>query len=406
MSGFQEQLDRELGKRGLAPVTAPSKPSLFSGESFLRGLALCSVLLLGLVGWAWFNADATKQENQKKLASKTAIIQNDANEVYRIGEESGQPVLTMPQVDLTQSTPASSEGVPTPPPPVETAQNAAPTQTPIKPVTKNENSLIEAPVAGLYESTSVGLLPARREEDNLTPFEAYKRPFQRQSDKPVLSFVIFDAGLSRAQTEKIINDFPPEVTLAFSPYSRDLKLLTDVARQDGHEVWLTLPLETKNYPLDDPGPSSLLVNASAEQNKSRLMTLLASTQGYAGFFSQKDHVFRREDAVVNPALQEIFERGLAIIDTNTSLYSFVGELASRRDYPNAKINFWLDDNLTAVALNQKTRQMIEFANANGKALVMLRPNPASLNALDKFLKSAAAKDYQIAPASAQIKYGE
>ena len=403
MSGFQDQLDRELDKRGLAPVTASRKPSLFSVRSFFKGLAICSIFLLVVIAWAWFNADNTRQERQEKLASKTAIIQKDVSEVYRIGEASGSPVLTMPTVDLTQT--PSNEQTPSPPP-AQAVDNTTPAETIIKTVSGGKDALIEAPVAGLYESASVGLLPTRREEDNLTPFEAYKRPFQRQSDKPLLSFVIFDAGLSREQTEKIINDFPPEVTLVFSPYSRDLKLLTDVARQDGHEVWLTLPLETKNYPLDDPGPSSLLVNASAEQNKSRLISLLASTQGYAGFFSQKDHVFRREDAVVNPALQEIFERGLAIIDSNTSLYSFVGELAARRDYPNAKINLWLDDNLTAVALNQKTRQMIEFANANGKAIVMLRSNPASLKALDKFLKSAAAKDYQLAPASAQIKYGE
>ena len=402
MSGFQQQLNEELSKRSLAPVGEFEEP-LFSSKAFFQGLVGCSLLLLLIILWAWFNAAETRKENQKRLASKTAIIQKDISQVYRMGEDTGQPVLTMPAVDLTQAPPKGQ--VPTPPP-VEIVEKTPPKDQVTKPVSGGKGALIEAPVAGLYESTSVGLLPTRREEDNLTPFEAYKRPFQRKSDKPLLSFVIFDAGLSREQTEKIISDFPPEVTLVFSPYSRDLKLMTDVARQDGHEVWLTLPLETKNYPLDDPGPSSLLINASAEQNKSRLMSLLASTQGYAGFFSQKDHVFKREDAVVNPALQEIFERGLAIIDSNTSLYSFVGDLAARRDYPNAKINFWLDENLTPLAMNQKTRQMIEFANANGQAIVMLRPNPASLNALDKFLKSATAKDYQLAPASAQIKYGE
>lgn len=402
MNGFQEQLDEEIDKRGLraADVSESSKTvkkkALFSLPSFLKGLVVCGLFGAVVIGWVWFKSDDTMKIIQDKLASKTAIVEKDSSAIYRLGET--QPVLRMPDVNLAlEETPAIVKKI-------DSTESIKPVSMASK--SKNGKELVSAPVPGLYENTSAGMLPMVRKEDSLTPFEAYKRPFVKTSDKPLLSIIFFDAGLSRKMTEGLIENFPPEVTLSLSPYSRDLKLLTDVARQNGHEVWLTLPMETKNYPLNDPGPSTLLVNASVEQNKNRLNAVLSSTQGYAGFVSQKDHVFKREDANVNPAIREIFDRGLAVLDSNPSLYSFVGDIASQHDYPNAKNNFWLDDDLTPMGLNQKIRQMIEYGESGDNLVVMLHTTPASVKALQKFLHSAAAEKFQLAPVSAQIRYGE
>jgi polysaccharide deacetylase 2 family uncharacterized protein YibQ len=240
----------------------------------------------------------------------------------------------------------------------------------------------------------------------VTPFDAYKRPFKPQEGKIKLSVVITDVGLSQEATTKIINNFPPDVTLAFSPYGTSVKILVDQARESGHEAWMVLPMETSKYPLDDPGPSTLLLNASVAQNQQRLTSVLASANGYVGFVAQKNHAFRAEDSMTNPSISEIFDRGLAIADSNTNVSSFVARTAARNNYPHVKNNFWLDDNLTPLALNQKIRQLIEYGQIHNKAVIMMNPYPASLNALQKFLNSAAAQDFQLAPLSAQVTYGQ
>ena len=401
MSGFQDQLDAEIEKRGLNPeedqaaeTSAPkNKQASFSIASFIKGMVLCAVCLLVLIGWAWLKGDDTKEAMDNKLASKTAIIKQSDTDTFRLGD--AQPVLKMPPVE------AENENISDPQPKPTTASDTA-----LLEKFDGTGALVSAPVPGLYDSTGDGLLPKPRQDDGLTPFEAYKRPFKKNNEQPIVSIVITDLGISRSKTEKIIEDMPADITLAFSPYSRDLKLLTDVARKAGHEVWLTLPLETKNYPINDPGPSTLLVNASVEQNKSRLTSTLAATHGYAGFVSEKNHVFRREDADVNPSIQEIFDRGLAILDSNTSVSSFVGGLAAKKDYPHAKNNFWLDDNMTPIALNQQIRKMMEYAQGADRVIVMLHPYPASLKTIQKFLDSEASKNFQIAPISAQVTYGE
>lgn len=415
MSNFQDQLEKEIDKRGLRDKDAESdsaeilqkpKKSLFSFAAFFKGLVVCSLFSAGIIGWAWFKSADTAKINAEKLGSKTTIIQKDASDIYRLGGSESQPVLRMPSVDLTDK--EAPQNIPeTHIPKPHILETKTSETSPISPITTDDkNSLVPAPVPGLYENASEGMLPIIRKEDNISPFEAYKRPFQKTSEKPLLSIIFFNMGLSRKMTEGLIQNLPAEVSFSFSPYAQDLKLLTDISRKAGHEVWLTLPMETKNYPFDDPGPLTLLVNASVEQNKGRLTSILASTQGYVGFVSQKNHIFKREDANVNPAFQEVFDRGLAILDSKPSLYSFVGDLASKNDYPNAKNNFWLDDDLTPLALNKKIRQIIEYGKSGGSLIVMVRPYPTSVKALQKFLHSAAADRFQLAPVSAQIEYGE
>lgn len=385
MSEFQTQLEEEIEKRDQEKQDAISidsaqyknKKCFFSFGAFFKGLIVCSLFLSGILIWAWFKSEDTAKQLEEKLASKTAIVKEEISYgTYHIDEQ--KPVLTMPSAD-----------------PGNVNNNAA----------NNEEALVPAPVPGLYETVTAGTLPLPRKDDGLTPFEAYKRPFQQVGDKPLISFVVMDMGISRKKAENIIKNFPPEVSLAFSTYARDLKLLTDTARQAGHEVWLTLPMETEDYPTHDPGPSTLLVNASVEKNQSRLVSVLASTQGYAGFISQKDHVFKQEDSNVNPAIQQIFSRGLAVLDSSTSSKSFTGNIATMNDYPHGKNNFWLDDDLSPSAFSIKLRQIIEYGNANGRVIVMLRPYPVSLRLVQKFLRSPAAKGFQLAPVSAQISYG-
>ena len=56
----------------------------------------------------------------------------------------------------------------------------------------------------------------------------------------------------------------------------------DLARAQGHEVMLEMPMEPTGYPDNDPGPQTLLTTLTAEQNLDRLYWHLSRFQGYAG----------------------------------------------------------------------------------------------------------------------------
>lgn len=405
MNDFKQQLNQEMERRGLVEEETPQEPQApkkigaryFSILAFLKGLFLGLVVLGLLVGWAWYKQGETAQSMLSSLPSKTAIVQKDTSELFRLSD--AKPTLSMAPVEEKEVEPT----IAVPP------QEAVPLQQ-TQQVEKMENNpssgVNAAMMEGLYEPVANGkALPILDKKNKMSVFKAFRSPFTPEANKPTLSIVITDMGLSQKLTAEAIESLPAGVTFSFSPYAQKLNSLIEQARQDGHEAWLTLPMQTKDYPLHDPGPLALLTGVSVEQNTSRLHATLSAATGYVGLISQKDHSFRQEDTSVNPVFTEIFERGLAIVDSTPILYSFIEGLAEKKEYPHGKNNFWLDDSLSPVALNQSIRRMIEFGKQRGDVIVMVRPTSASLKALQKFLDSAAAKEFQIAPLSAKVKFG-
>ncbi|PNA58296.1 hypothetical protein C1Y19_35055, partial [Pseudomonas sp. MPR-LB3] len=66
----------------------------------------------------------------------------------------------------------------------------------------------------------------------------------------------------------------------FVPYADGLQGWVDLARANGHEVVLELPMEPLDYPANDPGKYTLMTNAAPAETVRRLEWLLARTTGY------------------------------------------------------------------------------------------------------------------------------
>lgn len=362
MSDFKKQLNDEMGKqeadkKSVKPPATPSRRVLFSFKTFFVGLVFCCLFLSGAIGWAYFSADKINANIKASLPSKTAVVVVQDAETFRLGDT--QPVLRMP--DATE---------------------------PVKP--SEEENAIQAMIV----------------ENTETPATTESEPAPTLSEKPSLAIIITDLGLSAKNTDEIIQNFPKGVSFAFSPYADNLDMLARAASEKGHEAWLMLPMETGDYPNVDPGPLTLLSSGNITQNIDRVEQIITGSQGFKGFIATKGHIFKNEDSNINPAIQKIFDNKLAIIDSNNTPQSFVYDIAYKNDYPYGKVNFWLDDDLSPLALNQRIRQIIEYAEAQKSAVVMLRPTPASLKALQKFLNSAAAEKFQLVPATSLIKNAE
>jgi polysaccharide deacetylase 2 family uncharacterized protein YibQ len=311
-------------------------------------------LMVLLAGWMGFQADQTELRQSEKLASKTALIDRQASHII-----------------------------------VRNLEDAP-----------SESALPSAPISGLFEETPQGKIPLARQEDGLTPFDAYKRPFTPTPDKKPVALVFYDVGVSATQTQAVFNDFQEDVTLSLVP---DLATSADIsarARREGHEIWLSLPVQTDQFPQTDLGPHTLLKNAAPSQIKERLFASLGKFSGYAGIITPPDHVFLESDSAFMPWASEVFGRGLAIVDARQDRPFFATALAQKNDYPYAQAHVYLSPDMPPQDIKQALAEAERIALSGTGVIILSPPAPLHLKYLKAWVGMMDNKPLQLVPLSA------
>ena len=289
------------------------------------------------------------------------------------GGAGGQAVITLPQ--------GASLG----------GGAAAPAQ-PARPKTP---PLPSAPIAGMTAQGPGGLLPIIA-KDGRTPFQVYARPFQ-PNGKPKVAIVIGALGLNSAATRAAIEKLPPEVTLSFTPYADGLQGWIDLARANGHEVMVELPMEPIDYPSSDPGPYTLMASAQPNEVTKKLEWLLARATGYFAVTNYMGGRFMTSDPAMTNLIQALRNRGLGFADDGS---------AGRRGgggTPRASADAVIDDQLSADAIDQQLQKLEVHAQQKGQALGAGFAYGVTLEKVNKWASALAGRGYQLAPVSAVMR---
>lgn len=249
-----------------------------------------------------------------------------------------------------------------------------------------------APIAGLSAPGPGGSLPIIG-KDGRTPFQAYARPF-KDNGKPKIAMVVGGLGLNAAATRAAIERLPPEVTLSFVPYAEGLQGWIDLARAEGHEVMLELPMEPLDYPANDPGPSTLLASARPEETTKRLEWLMARATGYFAVTNYLGGRFLASDTGMNTLLASLKARGLGFLDD--------GSAAKRggNGAPRASADAVIDEQLSPEAIDRSLLSLEAGALRRGKALGSGFAYPVTVEAISRWAAGLPGRGYQLAPASA------
>lgn len=257
-----------------------------------------------------------------------------------------------------------------------------------------------APLPGLDEEGSFGRVP-RIADDGTTPFDAYKRPFELDEDQPYVAIVLTGVGLNEQRTESAINDLPLNISLALSPYARDIKSVAEQARAMGHEVFLELPMEPANFPLSDPGPRALLTSLTEGENLVRLEWLLARFPGYAGFVSHQGSKFGSLDSAIRPVIEVIARSGLMYVEgSSSSVASYGAQLAANAGTANAIGNMIIDEVPSRREIDARLSELVELAKQNGVAIGFAQSYPVTIQRLRNWALRLGRQGVALAPVSA------
>jgi polysaccharide deacetylase 2 family uncharacterized protein YibQ len=260
----------------------------------------------------------------------------------------------------------------------------------------------EAPQSALLKKTDAGSIPVVG-PDGREAWKTYARPFDLGDKRPRIAVVVYDLGQIKEAGEAAIAKLPPEVTLSFSPYAVKLEDWVKRAHAAGHETLLDLPLDSKSFPLRDPGPSALVSTQSSTENQRRLETFLAKAQGYNGLLAVDGQRFLTSSQQVDMLFRTLKQSGLLFVDNGLAGDNTTQRVAEMLELPFAKANVMIDERHFRTAVDIRLRKAEDDASAKGRALIVMPARPLFLDRLATWSKDLSTRGIVLAPLSAVVQ---
>lgn len=253
-------------------------------------------------------------------------------------------------------------------------------------------------VDGLYQKTSIGYLPIIRSSDYLTSFRAYQKQFNFDAigQKPLVSFVVNDFGLSKKKSEYALQHLPPEVTFILSPYAESPQSWINRAYAKGHEVWLSLPIQNKKGL--DQGRNTLFHHTPLHEKRSALHATLSSVYGYVGVAAFTDDSLKNASGDYGEIADEIYMRGLGFMELNSAASHL-----SIKSKAMVKSAPYLQANQTLISVQTPGYSFSDLeknVREQDHIIALVPPLPNTVKQLDQWIKKVAQSSYVIAPVSA------
>ncbi len=255
-----------------------------------------------------------------------------------------------------------------------------------------------APQAALLQPAPdfPGAMLPRTAADGQTSSQAYARPIDPADKRPRVAMLVVGLGLSGADTSAAIEALPAAVSLGVSPYSHDAQDVVTDAHAHGHEVFVTLPMESQGYPLNQSGPHALMTGIDPADNARNLEWALSRMQGEVGVTGASDGLlgerFADAPAAFGPVLQELAARGLLYVDPRP------GAAASG---PSVRASAVVDEPAERTAIDAKLAALEQRARDEGAAVGVAGPlRPVTVERITNWARGLDGRGLALVPVSA------
>jgi polysaccharide deacetylase 2 family uncharacterized protein YibQ len=254
------------------------------------------------------------------------------------------------------------------------------------------------------EMTSHGPVP-KIAADGTRPADVFARPVKALAGRPGaprVALIVAGLGVSTSATSTAIAQLPGPVTFAFMPYGAEVERLAALARSEGHEILLQVPMEPFNYPDNDPGPQTLLTSLTPEQNLERLYWLMSRMQGYVGLAEAMGARFTASEPAFAPILRETARRGLIFVDDGANPRSVAARIAGANNLPFAKADIVLDAVPTPDEIDRALGRLEMTARERSLAVGIASALPVSLEHIGKWAKAAESRGLLLVPITSVV----
>lgn len=197
------------------------------------------------------------------------------------------------------------------------------------------------------------------------------------------SIIIDDLGDNLADS-KTVAALPAPITLAIMPGTPYSKTTAKLARRNGKEILLHMPMQSVRH--HEMSSGTLHLHMSREQFKHRLKQSLSSIPGVIGLNNHMGSLITRHPGHMGWLMQTLSEHSpMLFVDSRTTKKSVALQIAEEHNIPSVQRDVFLDPTPDAATINQQFDRFISLARNKGAALAIAHPYPNTLKLIRKRL---------------------
>lgn len=255
-----------------------------------------------------------------------------------------------------------------------------------------------------------GKEPIKREQRPLLKGIPYQPPERSEKEAPSLLekqkiikkvvIIIDDIGYDLFTLNELLEIDAP-ITFAVLPHLPHSVDAAHILHREGREIILHLPMEPQNYPEKNPGSGALFLRMSEEEIRQQVEDDLDAVPYIIGVNNHMGSRFMEDRTKLAIVFEQIRERGLFFVDSQTTPYSKGRELAEEMELRFAARDIFIDNAQDYKATLRILMDLMKKRSSKKRGPFILsgHPHATTIRALQEALPLMKARGVEIIPVS-------
>ncbi|PIW58706.1 divergent polysaccharide deacetylase family protein [Shewanella sp. CG12_big_fil_rev_8_21_14_0_65_47_15] len=210
-----------------------------------------------------------------------------------------------------------------------------------------------------------------------------------------LALIIDDIGYRH--TDEAVLALPSTVTLSVLPHTPLSKKLAKAGHAKGHEIMLHLPMQALNGKA--LGPGGLTSSMNEAQIRTHVLDAIASVPFAKGVNNHMGSLLTQLDDPMLWVMESLKQKQLYFVDSMTTQFTRAGDKADQLGVPLLRRKLFLDNDVSAQALEKQFNLMIEQAHIQESLVAIAHPYPETIRFLKANLARLKAEGIELVPTS-------
>jgi polysaccharide deacetylase 2 family uncharacterized protein YibQ len=203
--------------------------------------------------------------------------------------------------------------------------------------------------------------------------------------------ILLDDGGQKMDLVPAAAALPAEVGFAILPFLPKSAETATALHRAGHEIWLHLPMEPENYPRNDPGPGAVLMAMTPDELRVAVHSAINNIPHVVGLNNHMGSKATADLKTMTWIMQELKARGMAFIDSRTTVHTVAEEAARAQGVPTNRRHVFLDNERSTEAVRKQLDEAVYRSRMEGEIIAIGHLDSVTIDVLTADLPGLAAR---------------